>query len=85
MEPSDFQFREGDFLAAWSDGGFDVVAGGTAAYVVSLFRDSKWQYLQMGGIYDATIRKNDSLCMEAIGMELLIGTKRIQPQITRKS
>ncbi len=30
VEPSEFDFQEGDYLAGWSDGGYDGLAGGTA-------------------------------------------------------
>ena len=63
---------QGDVLAAWSDGGFDVAAGGTAAYIISVYRGGKWHCLQLGGVYDRTILSNDSFRMEAIGMESLI-------------
>ena len=63
-----FRLLPGDCLAAWSDGGFDVKSGGTAAFVISLHRGGQWQRLAAGGCFDPTAP--DSFRMEAIGMEL---------------
>ena len=71
VEPSEFDFQECDYLAGWSDGGYDGLAGGTAAYIVAVQKGSVWTQLCMGGVYDASTTDNDSLRMEAIGMEHL--------------
>ena len=67
-----WQPREGDCIAGWSDGGFDASQGGTAGYVIAVHREGVWQSLKAGGVYDSTIAGNDSLRMEAIGMELMM-------------
>ena len=74
VSPMDFHFQPGDFLAAWLDGGFDDTRGGTAAYIVVVYRGRQWHHLQMGGIFDSQTSQNDSLRMETIGMEILIHT-----------
>ena len=71
VELNSFESLRGYFLAAWSDGGYDAGKGGTAGYMICLQRNSIWQCLARGGVYDDCAHK-DSLRMEAIGMEQLL-------------
>ena len=64
--------RVGDCIAAWSDVGFDASRGGLAAFLISVQRGGNWETLQAGGVYDKSVSGNDSLRMEAIGMEMLM-------------
>ena len=76
ISPEQVDFQLGDVLATWSDGGFDFTHGGTAGYIIAVWRDSRWQCLQYGGVYDKNVVGNDSFRMEAIGMELLLSSMR---------
>ena len=72
VPPSEYSWSKRDFLAGWSDGGFDSGNGGTAGYIIAVRRGLDWTYLRMGGVYDGNTRGSDSLRMEAIGMEQLL-------------
>ena len=72
VEPDDFKMTQGSCLVGWSDGGYDKYAGGTAAFILALVSSKTRKVLKSGGIFDPETRGNDSLRMEAVGMEQLI-------------
>ena len=70
--PVAVDYRNGDFVAAWSDGGYESGKGGIAGYVISLRRGGQWMMLERGGVYMTDAKEIDSFFMEAVGLERLM-------------
>ena len=67
--PVAVDYRNGDFVAAWSDGGYDSGKGETAGFVISLRRGGQWMTLERGGVFMIDAKEIDSFFMEAVGLE----------------
>ena len=81
LQPGNVVLDKGSCLVGWSDGGFDRLQGGTAGFLIAVWRANSWRVIMLGGIFDKDVVANDALRMEALGMEEML--KEVKNYLSR--